>query len=135
MNKTTKTTAITTATKKTATVKKVANSAKIDRILSMTEIIELAHKNGVCFYATENKSNLYRIFNGKSSLNIKKTMYVLYATPTDFDNIETAKIDGVKCERDKNSVDGVRPHKVTIAINAIDTVMKTLALNTKNRMQ
>ena len=135
----TKTTAITTttknatATKKTATVK--TNENKFDTVLSMNDIITLAHSHKVCFFATENKSTQYRIFNGKSSLNIKKTMYVLYCTDIDFDNFENAKLENVTCTRDGNIVDGVRKHKVTIKPCAIENVIKVLALNDKNRMQ
>lgn len=141
MSKTTKSTALaTTKTTKTA-VKKVsretvtANNTKYDKVLTMTEVIELAHNKKICFYASNNQSNTYRIFNGKSSLHIQKTQYKLYATNDDFELLNNAKIDGVTCERDTNHVDGVRPNTVYIKPQSIEKVFATMYDNVKNRMQ
>ena len=134
MNMSNKTANTKTANTKTATTAK-PNAIKTDSVLAMCDVIALAHSKNICFIASDNKSTQYRIFNGKSSLHIQKTQYKLYATDTDYELLETAKIDGVKCERGTNASDGVRPNTIFIAPNAIEKVFETMFENTKNRMQ
>lgn len=132
-----KTTAKTTAT---------ANNAKFDKVLAMNDLIKLAHDNQVCFLASNNKSNQYRIFNGKSSLHIQKTQYKVFATDADLklfgeiddDNRKFTRTDkntDIQCEIDTNLTDGVRPNIIYIKPNAIDYFLKTLSKNKLNQMQ
>ena len=136
MNKTTKTTAVaTTKTTKTATKKTkttaVANIEKVNKILTMTELIEHAHAHNVQFFATNNTSTQYRIFNGKSSIHIKKSFYRVYATTTDFELCKS-KFD---CIENGNITDGKRPHIVTVPIDRIDDFLTVISANKLNNAQ
>ena len=135
MKNTTKTTAVATTKKAVATTKKapIVNASKYDKVLDMEALKSLAHDNKVCFLASDNKSTVYRIFNGKSSIVIQKTQYKAYLTPADFENIRGNK--SFEVVENGNKVDGVRPHVAIIKPERIVDFMKVMALNSKNHMQ
>ena len=118
------------ATKTAKTEKPVANTEKVNKLYSFDEVMQLFNE-----YKIGNNSNTknYRIINGGSSLHVLKREYRLYATNDDFNAVSDKNINDVKCDKNDNKRDTIRPHTVTITNNnALVEVLKILALNKLN---
>lgn len=123
----------TTKTKKEV-AKKEVKTAKVTT-MSIDDVMKLYGELGIkC--TNPNAKGDYRIMGGKSSLNLKKTKYVIYSTEVDADAVAKANIDGVTVEKDTNSQDKVRPHTVTVsATSDLKAVLAVYATNDLNKVQ
>lgn len=115
----------TKATKKNEEKKNVVLTVSIDEVGKMYE--EFGIKN----YNPTAKGN-YRIMGNKSgsSLNLRKTQYIIFSTDVDYEALKKAKIEGVELIEKGNSQDKSRPHKVVI--QALDTLKKALKVYASN---
>lgn len=114
----------------TAPVAPVANAAKSNKLYDFDQCIALMKK---CNIGYKNDTRNYRIFNGGSSLNVKKSRFIIYTNDVDFDNVISAKIDGVTTIKNGNTTDKSRSHVVECTSNAIlEKLLKVYALNTAN---
>lgn len=113
-----------------APVAPVPNAAKSNKLYDFDQCIALMKKCGIGY---KNDTRNYRIFNGGSSLNVKKSRFIIYTNDADFDNIISAKIDGVTTIKNGNTTDKSRSHIVECTSNAIlEKLLKVYALNTAN---
>ena len=132
--KTTKVTENTKAkTPKTKEVKAPKNEEKKNVVLtvSIDEIAKMYEEAGIKNYNPTAKGN-YRIMGNKSgsSLNLRKTQYIIFSTDVDYEALKEAKIEGVELIEKGNSQDKSRPHKVVI--QAVDTLKKALKVYATN---
>lgn len=106
------------------------NETKTNKLYSFDEVMKLFDEYNI---GSKSKTNNYRVINGGSSLHVLKSQYRLYATNDDFNAINNAKLDDVKCIENDNAVDKKRPHTITITNNtSLVEVIKLLALNKLN---
>ena len=115
----------TKATKKNEEKKNVVLTVSIDEVAKMYE------EAGIKNYNPTAKGN-YRIMGSKSgsSLNLRKTQYIIFSTDIDYEALKKAKIEGVELIEKGNSQDKSRPHKVVI--QAVDTLKKALKVYASN---
>lgn len=115
----------TKATKKNEEKKNVVLTVSIDEVAKMYE------EAGIKNYNPQAKGN-YRIMGSKSgsSLNLRKTQYIIFSTDIDYEALKKAKIEGVELIEKGNSQDKSRPHKVVI--QAVDTLKKALKVYATN---
>lgn len=109
------------------------NTKVIDKMLTMAELIDLMHANGVSIASTKNNSQTYRILRGATSIHIKKNGYLAYVTEDDFAALEGAALDGIKLELGTNSTDKKRPNIARVSKEAIEGFIKVLAQNVDNQ--
>lgn len=105
--------------------------------LTIDEVKKMAKVCGCTFAKFKNESSSYVILDGKSSVNIGKSQYRLYLTNADIDIVEplAAQLTKSTVERDGNSVDKVRPHKVTVKSNGdLKTILAAIAVNNKIKL-
>ena len=118
-----------TKTAKTAKPVKT-NTEKTNKLYSFNEVMNLFSEYNI---GSKSHTNGYRVINGGSSLHVLKSQYRLYATNDDFNAINNAKLDDVKCIENDNAVDKKRPNTITMTTNnALVEVLKVLALNKLN---
>lgn len=115
-------------TEKTAAVKKAA--AKTEKLLTMPQVKSLARTNGVTFVKCKNAAAAYVIFDGKTSLHIKKSGYRLYTTDADFKLIECLTLSNTELIKNGNVVDKCRPHTINVNCNAdLKLILAAIAVN------
>lgn len=122
-------------TKKTEK-KEVKNTEKKNLTVSIEEVGKLYSEAGIKAYNPNAKGN-YRIMGAKSgsSLNLRKTEYIIFSTDTDYEALKKANIKGVEITKDGNSQDKSRPHKVVIqALDTLKVALKVYAENPVNQM-
>ena len=117
------------------TVKKEIPKVDALTIEKVMELYKEAHINCI----NPDAKSPYRIMGtskrkGGSSLNIKKSEYVIFSTDEDYQNIVDANIqaDDLVLEKDTNSRDSTRPNKVTF--KTVETLKKLLPIYAKNTM-
>ena len=109
---------------------KTANTEKTNKLYSFNEVMNLFSEYNI---GSKSHTNGYRVINGGSSLHVLKSQYRLYATNDDFNAINNAKLNDVKCIENDNAIDKKRPNTVTITSNtSLVEVIKLLALNKLN---
>lgn len=114
-------------TEKTA-VKKAA--AKTEKLLTMAQVKSLARANGVTFVKCKNSAASYVIFDGKSSLHIKKSSYRMYVTAADFELIKCLTLSSTELIENGNTVDKCRPHTININNNNdLKWILAAIAVN------
>lgn len=114
-------------TEKTA-VKKAA--AKTEKLLTMAQIKSLARANGVTFVKCKNAAAAYVIFDGKTSLHIKKSGYRLYTTTADFELIKCLTLSSTELIENGNAVDKCRAHTVNVNNNNdLKLILAVIAIN------
>ena len=118
-------------TEKTAAVKK---AAKTEKVLTMSQIKNLARANGVTFVKCKNSAASYVIFDGKSSLHIKKSGYRMYVTAADYELIKCLILANTQLIESGNAVDKCRPHTVNIGNNA-DLKLILAAIGVNNHVE
>ena len=135
-NEKTKTMVVTTekAAEKTAvkTEKAVAvkKAAKTEKVLTMQQIKSLARQSGVTFVKCKNSATSYVIFDGKSSLHIKKSGYRMYVTAADYELIKCLTLSSTQLIENGNAVDKCRPHTVNIGNNNdLKLILAAIAVN------
>lgn len=118
---------------KTTKTKEVKNEEKKNIVLtvSIEEVAKMYEEAGIKNYNPQAKGN-YRIMGNKSgsSLNLRKTQYIIFSTDVDYEALKEAKIEGVELIEKGNSQDKSRPHKVVI--QAVDTLKKALKVYASN---
>lgn len=118
---------------KTTKTKEVKNEEKKNIVLtvSIEEVAKMYEEAGIKNYNPQAKGN-YRIMGNKSgsSLNLRKTQYIIFSTDVDYAALKEAKIEGVELIEKGNSQDKSRPHKVVI--QAVDTLKKALKVYATN---
>ena len=118
---------------KTKEVKETKNEEKKNVVLtvSIDEVAKMYEEAGIKNYNPQAKGN-YRIMGSKSgsSLNLRKTQYIIFSTDIDYEALKKAKIEGVELIEKGNSQDKSRPHKVVI--QAVDTLKKALKVYASN---
>ena len=121
----------TVETKTAKTEKPVkTNTEKTNKLYSFNEVMKLFDEYKI---GSKSKTQNYRIINGGSSLHVLKREFRLYATNDDFNAINDKNISDVKCDKNDNIRDKIRPHTVTITSNnSLIEVIKILALNKLN---
>ena len=116
-----------------ATTKAPKNEEKKNVVLtaSIDEVAKMYEEAGIKNYNPQAKGN-YRIMGSKSgsSLNLRKTQYIIFSTDIDYEALKKAKIEGVELIEKGNSQDKSRPHKVVI--QAVDTLKKALKVYASN---
>ena len=122
---------------KTKETKAVKNEEKKNVVLtvSIDEVAKMYEEAGIKNYNPQAKGN-YRIMGNKSgsSLNLRKTQYIIFSTDVDYEALKAAKIDGVELIEKGNSQDKSRPHKVVIqAVDALKKALKVYATNPINQ--
>lgn len=114
-------------TEKTATVKK---AAKTEKIMSMPQVKSAARAAGVTFVKCKNAAATYVIFDGKTSLHIKKSGYRMYATAADIELIKPLKLSATTIKIDGNIIDKCRPHTIEIGNNSdLKLILAAIAVN------
>lgn len=114
-------------TEKTATVKK---AAKTEKIMSMAQVKSAARAAGVTFVKCKNAAATYVIFDGKTSLHIKKSGYRMYTTTADVELIKCLSLTSTSITVGGNAVDKCRPHTVDIGNNAdLKLILAAIAVN------
>lgn len=127
-NKKTENAAIAAKTEKAVTVKKAA--AKTEKVLTMQQIKSIAGQNGVTFVKCKNSAVSYIIFDGKTSLHIKKSGYRMYATAADFELVKCLNLTNTEILEKGNAVDKCRPHTINIGNNAdLKLILAAIAVN------
>jgi hypothetical protein len=118
---------------KTKETKAPKNEEKKNVVLtvSIDEVAKMYEEAGIKNYNPTAKGN-YRIMGSKSgsSLNLRKTQYIIFSTDVDYEALKKAKIEGVELIEKGNSQDKSRPHKVVI--QALDTLKKALKVYASN---
>lgn len=114
-------------TEKTAAVKK---AVKTEKVLTMPQVKSAARAAGVTFVKCKNAAATYVIFDGKTSLHIKKSGYRLYATTADTDIIKSLSLTATTIKIDGNIIDKCRPHTIDIGNNAdLKLILSAIAVN------
>ena len=122
--------AVVTAEKieKSAVIKKTA--AKVEKRLTMPQVKSLIRQCGCTFSKCKNTATSYIILDGKSSINMKKNSYRLYATKADFELIKNLQLSSTQLIENGNAVDHCRPHTVNIGNNAnLKMILTAIAVN------
>lgn len=115
-------------TEKTVAVKKAA--AKAEKLLTMAQIKSLARANGVTFVKCKNAAAAYVIFDGKTSLHIKKSGYRMYVTAADYELIKCLTLSSTQLIESGNAVDKCRPHTANVGSNAdLKLILAAIAIN------
>ena len=113
-----------------APVAPVVNAAKSNKLYDFDQCVALMKK---CNIGYKNDTRNYRIFNGGSSLNVKKSRFIIYTNDVDFDNVLNAKLEGVTTIKGGNMTDKSRSNIVECTTNAVlEKLLKVYALNTAN---
>ena len=109
---------------------KKAEKSKAEKLLTMSQIKAAARAAGVTFVRCKNSAASYVIFDGKSSLHIKKSSYRLYVTNADFELIKCLSLSNTELIDNGNAVDRCRPHTVNIGSNAdLKLILAAIAVN------
>lgn len=118
-------------TEKTAAVKKAAEKPlKAEKLLTMAQIKAAARAAGITFVRCKNTAASYVIFDGKSSLHVKKNSYRLYVTDADFKLIECLTLSNTELIKNGNSVDKCRAHTVNVNNNTdLKLIFAAIAIN------
>lgn len=117
--------------KETKATKKNEEKKNVILTVSIDEVAKMYEEAGIKNYNPQAKGN-YRIMGSKSgsSLNLRKTQYIIFSTDIDYEALKKAKIEGVELIEKGNSQDKSRPHKVVI--QAVDTLKKALKVYASN---
>ena len=117
--------------KETKATKKNEEKENVILTVSIDEVAKMYEEAGIKNYNPTAKGN-YRIMGSKSgsSLNLRKTQYIIFSTDIDYEALKKAKIEGVELIEKGNSQDKSRPHKVVI--QAVDTLKKALKVYASN---
>lgn len=117
--------------KETKATKKNEEKKNVILTVSIDEVAKMYEEAGIKNYNPTAKGN-YRIMGSKSgsSLNLRKTQYIIFSTDVDYEALKKAKIEGVELIEKGNSQDKSRPHKVVI--QALDTLKKALKVYASN---
>ena len=107
------------------------NNEKTNKILSLNEVESLFVECNVKPKFTDHK--LYVGCGTKSntfSVNAKKTKYNIYCNDDNFSLINALKLKNVKCVKNGNSTDTVRPNYIECkSTNELKTMLKTVLQN------
>ena len=107
------------------------NNEKTNKILSLDEVTKLFVDCNVKPKFTDHK--LYVGCGTKSntfSVNTKKTKYNIYCNDDNFSLINALKLKNVKCVKNGNSTDTVRPNYIECkSTNELKTMLKTVLQN------
>lgn len=125
------TNAIATTENKTNAIATTENNEKTNKILPLNEIKSLFVECGITPKYTDNtnyvgcgtKSNTF-------SVNVKKTKYNIYCNDDNFSLINALKLKNIKCVKNGNSTDTVRPNYIECkSTNELKTMLKTVLQN------
>ena len=123
--------AITTIKNKTNAIATTENNEKTNKILSLNEVELLFVECNVKPKFTDHK--LYVGCGTKSntfSVNAKKTKYNIYCNDDNFSLINSLKLKNVKCVKNGNSTDTVRPNYIECkSTNELKTMLNTILQN------
>ena len=107
------------------------NNEKTNKILSLNEVESLFVECNVKPKFTDHK--LYVGCGTKSntfSVNAKKTKYNIYCNDDNFALINALKLKNIKCVKNGNSTDTVRPNYIECkSTNELKTMLKTILQN------
>ena len=125
------TNAIATTENKTNAIATIENNEKTNKILSLNEVESLFVECNVKPKFTDHK--LYVGCGTKSntfSVNTKQTKYNIYCNDDNFSLINALKLKNVKCVKNGNSTDTVRPNYIECkSTNELKTMLKTILQN------
>ena len=125
------TNAIATTENKTNAIATTDNNEKTNKILSLNEVESLFVECNVKPKFTDHK--LYVGCGTKSntfSVNSKQTKYNIYCNDDNFSLINALKLKNVKCVKNGNSTDTVRPNYIECkSTNELKTMLKTVLQN------
>lgn len=125
------TNAIATIENKTNAIATTENNEKTNKILSLNEVESLFVECNVKPKFTDHK--LYVGCGTKSntfSVNAKKTKYNIYCDDDNFSLINALKLKNIKCVKNGNSTDTVRPNYIECkSTNELKTMLKTVLQN------
>ena len=116
---------------KTNAIATTENNEKTNKILSLNEVELLFVECNVKPKFTDHK--LYVGCGTKSntfSVNTKQTKYNIYCNDDNFSLINALKLKNVKCVKNGNSTDTVRPNYIECkSTNELKTMLKTILQN------
>ena len=122
---------IVTTENKTNAIATIENNEKTNKILSLNEVESLFVECNVKPKFTDHK--LYVGCGTKSntfSVNTKQTKYNIYCNDDNFSLINELKLKNVKCVKNGNSTDTVRPNYIECkSTNELKTMLKTVLQN------
>lgn len=119
-------------TEKAAVKKAAPKAAKIDKIMSIAQVKSVARAAGITYARCKNTASTYVIFDGKTSLHVKKSGYRVYATNADFELIKQARLTNSNLIENGNAIDKCRPHTVDINSNSdLALILAAIAPNNK----
>ena len=125
------TNAIATTENKTNAIATTENNEKTNKILSLDEVTKLFVECNVKPKFTDHK--LYVGCGTKSntfSVNAKKTKYNIYCDDDNFSLINALKLKNIKCVKNGNSTDTVRPNYIECkSTTELKTMLKTVLQN------
>ena len=105
-------------------------AAKVEKVLTMPQVKSAARAAGVTFVKCKNAAASYVIFDGKTSLHIKKSGYRMYVTAADFELLKNLKLSNTELVENGNIVDKCRPHTVNIGNNNdLKLILAAIAIN------
>ena len=105
-------------------------AAKTEKVMTMPQVKSAARTAGVTFVKCKNTAASYVIFDGKTSLHIKKSGYRLYATAVDFELVKCLSLSNTTLLENGNVIDKVRPHTVDVGNNAdLKLILAAIAVN------
>ena len=123
--------AIATIENKTNAIATTENNEKTNKILSLNEVESLFVECNIKPKFTDHK--LYVGCGTKSntfSVNSKQTKYNIYCNDDNFSLITALKLKNVKCVKNGNSTDTVRPNYIECkSTNELKTMLKTVLQN------
>ena len=131
MSKNTNKNEVATVNTTTEVVTVTPNNEKTNKILSLNEVESLFVECNVKPKFTDHK--LYVGCGTKSntfSVNAKQTKYNIYCNDDNFSLINELKLKNVKCVKNGNSTDTVRPNYIECkSTNELKTMLKTILQN------
>lgn len=124
------TAAIAAKTEKAAPMKK--SVVKTEKVLTMAQLKSAARAAGITYARCKNTAATYVIFDGKTSLHVKKNGYRVYATNADFELIKQVRLTNSNLIENANAIDKCRPHTVDINSNSdLALILAAIAPNNK----
>lgn len=128
------TTAIATVNENKKPIATKTNASKTNKTDIVTNIDELKKVFSKCGVLAKYTDNTHYVGCGTKcnslSVNLLKTQYNVYCNDANFDIVNSAKLNDVKCIKNANSSDKTRPHTITVkTTKSLENVLKLVLAN------
>lgn len=113
---------------------KVANASKTNKTDIVASIDDLKKVFSKCGVLAKYTDNAHYVGCGTKcnsfSVNLLKTQYNVYCNDVNFDIVNNAKLNDVKCIKNANSSDKTRPNTITVkSTKTLESVLKLVLAN------